>query len=175
MPRGHPRPAPCETVDLAGNLRPSAKRHIKYMKTKRPQDLVFTLFGEYLFDRKKPPWVGSLISLLRPFGLSEGAVRTALSRMARKGWLKSKRSGRHSYYALTPRGYRLLAEGHDRIFRPPPTGSWDGQWYLVTYSIPEDVRHLRDQLRVRLAWLGFGSMGNGVWISPHDVHDRVMD
>ncbi len=43
----------------------------------------------------------------------------------------------------------------------------------MAYSIPEDVRHLRDRLRDRLAWLGFGSLGNGLWISPHDVEQKV--
>jgi phenylacetic acid degradation operon negative regulatory protein len=144
------------------------------MKSKRPQALVFTLFGEYLLHHQKPVWVGSLISLLRPFRLSEGAVRTVLSRMTRKGWLKSRRRGRNSFYTLAPKGQRLLAEGRDRIYRPQWQEDWNGQWYLVTYSIPEDTRYLRDQLRVRLAWLGFGSMGNGVWISPHDVEARVL-
>ena len=144
------------------------------MKSKRPQDLVFTLFGEYLLHPKKPIWVGSLISLLRPFRLTEGAVRTVLSRMTRKGWLKTRRRWRNSFYALAPRGHRLLEEGRDRIFRPTWEDAWDGQWYLVTYSIPEDMRRLRDRLRVRLAWLGFGSMGNGVWISPHSAEDRVL-
>ncbi len=52
------------------------------MPAQRPQDLVFTLYGEYLLHRDEPIWVGSLISLLQPFGLAEAAVRTALSRMA---------------------------------------------------------------------------------------------
>jgi phenylacetic acid degradation operon negative regulatory protein len=145
------------------------------MITKRPQDLVFTLYGEYLQNLHRPVWVGTLIALLRPFGLSEGAVRTVLSRMARKRWLKRRRHGRHAYYDLTARGRKLLAEGRDRIFHPSWDGAWDGQWYLLSYSIPEDLRHLRDRLRVRLAWLGFGSLGNGIWISPYDLGDRVAE
>ncbi len=145
------------------------------MITKRPQDLVFTLYGEYLQNLRRPVWVGTLIALLRPFGLSEGAVRTVLSRMTRKRWLRRRRHGRHAYYDLTARGRKLLSEGHERIFHPSWDEAWDGQWYLLSYSIPEDVRHLRDRLRVRLAWLGFGSLGNGIWISPHDVGDRVSE
>lgn len=143
------------------------------MSIKRPQDLVFTLYGEYLQRLHRPVWVGSLIVLLRPFGLSEGAVRTVLSRMTRKNWLRSRKQGRNSYYELTPRGQKLLDEGKSRILYPSWSESWDGRWYLLSYSIPEDVRHLRDRLRVRLAWLGFGSLGNGIWISPHDVGERV--
>lgn len=144
-------------------------------RSRRPQDLVFTLYGEYLLDREGPTWVGSLIALLHPFGLSEGAVRTVLSRMARKGWLQAERIGRNSFYDLTPRGRKLLQEGQARIFHPSWDTPWDESWFLLTYSIPEDARHLRDRLRDRLAWLGFGSLGNGIWICPHEVADQVAE
>ncbi|MEX2468026.1 MAG: PaaX family transcriptional regulator C-terminal domain-containing protein [Gemmatimonadota bacterium] len=134
---------------------------------------MFTLYGEYLLDREGPTWVGALISLLLPFGLSEGAVRTVLSRMARKGWLRARKIGRHAFYELTPRGRKLLEEGQARIFHPSWDGPWDEHWFLLAYSIPEDARKLRDRLRDRLAWLGFGSLGNGLWISPHDVEKAV--
>ncbi len=143
--------------------------------SRRPQDLVFTLYGEYLLEREGPTWVGALISLLHPFGLSEGAVRTVLSRMARKEWLSARRIGRHAYYDLTPRGRKLLEEGQARIFHPSWDGPWDEAWFLLAYSIPEDARQLRDRLRDRLAWLGFGSLGNGLWISPHDVGTAVAE
>jgi phenylacetic acid degradation operon negative regulatory protein len=143
--------------------------------SRRPQDLVFTLYGEYLLGREDPPWVGAIIALLQPFELSEGAVRTVLSRMARKGWLQTRRVGRHAFYQLTPRGRKLLEEGQARIYRPSWDGPWDERWFLLAYSIPEDARKLRDRLRDRLAWLGFGSLGNGLWISPHDVQDQVEE
>ena len=145
------------------------------MPASRPQDLVFTLFGDFLLHRPGPVWVGSLIALLEPLGLSATNVRTVLSRMAKKGWLGSEREGRRSYYALTPRGRRLLEEGETRIYRPRESESWDGQWTLVAYSIPEERRSQRDRLRLRLEWLGFGSLGNGLWISPHDVVARVEE
>jgi len=145
------------------------------MNRQRPQDLVFTLFGEYLLPRAEPVWVGSLISLLHPFDLSEGAVRTILSRMSRKGWFTTLREGRRSFYQLSERGRKLLEEGRERIYHPSWDETWDGRWLLIAYSIPEDRRELRDRLRDRLAWLGFGSVGNGLWISPHDVENEVHE
>ena len=145
------------------------------MSGQRPQDLVFTLFGEYLLERSDSVWVGSLIALLEPFGLSEGGVRTVLSRMAKKGWLSSVRSGRSSFYALTERGRALLEEGQARIYHPSWDRDWDGHWFLLAYSIPQKARSVRDRLRDRLAWLGFGSIGNGLWISPRDVETEVHD
>lgn len=145
------------------------------MPASRPQDLVFTLFGDFLLHRAGPVWVGSLIALLEPLGLSATNVRTVLSRMAKKGWLGSERRGRRSYYTLTGRGRRLLEEGETRIYRPREGESWDGAWTLVAYSIPEERRAQRDRLRVRLEWLGMGSLGNGLWLSPHDVVGRVWE
>lgn len=143
------------------------------MAARRPQDLIFTLFGDYLLRRGEPVWVGSLIALLTPLGLSEGAIRTTLSRMVGKGWLVSKRHGRHGFYDLTSAGRSLLEEGESRIYFPAWDAPWDGTWRIVSYSIPEGDRHLRDRLRIRLSWLGFGSLGMGLWVSPHDVVERV--
>ncbi|MDH3733395.1 MAG: phenylacetic acid degradation operon negative regulatory protein PaaX [Gemmatimonadota bacterium] len=141
----------------------------------RPQDLVFTLFGDYLLHRKSPVWVGSLIRLLQPLGVSEPASRTVLSRMVGKGWLESEREGRRSFYDLTRAGRRLLETGKERIYHPDWDKPWDGSWYLLAYSVPEDERQLRGRVRDRLAWLGFGSLGNGLWISPHDVEAEVEE
>jgi phenylacetic acid degradation operon negative regulatory protein len=95
--------------------------------------------------------------------------------MVAKGWLHAERRGQRSYYALTLRGRRLLEEGEARIYRPAQAAEWDGRWTLLAYSIPEELRPVRDRLRTRLSWLGFGSLGNGLWISPHDVSARVRD
>ena len=119
--------------------------------------------------------MGSLIELLAPLGLKQGAVRTVLSRMAAKGWLSAERRGRNSFYRLTERGRRLLEEGEARIYHPPRDEPWDGAWYLVAYSIPENRRQLRDSLRVRLLWLGCGSLGNGLYLTPHDIGSRIEE
>jgi phenylacetic acid degradation operon negative regulatory protein len=145
------------------------------MAATRPQDLVWTLYGEFLLHEPAPVWVGSLIGLLEPLGVSGAHARTVLSRMTAKRWVKVVRAGRRAYYELTPRGRRLLEEGESRIYRPARAEEWDGQWTLLAYSIPEEVRRLRDRLRVRLSWLGFGSLGNGLWLSPHDVAGRVRE
>lgn len=136
------------------------------MKSFGPQDTVFTVFGEFLRDRTEPIWVGTLIELLGVLDLSEGGARTVLSRMSRAGWFTTHRSGRSSFYRLTDRGHSLLDEGAQRIFESAWADDWDGSWRLVAYSVPEKRRKERDQLRTQLQWLGFGAMGNGLWISP---------
>jgi phenylacetic acid degradation operon negative regulatory protein len=50
---------------------------------------------------------------------------------------------------------------------------WDGQWLLVALTVPEESRALRHHFRTELAWLGFGSLGNGLWISPHTENEQA--
>lgn len=136
------------------------------------QDLIFTLYGDYLRHRGGEAWIGSLIEVMGIFGLTEQAVRSTLSRMSQKGWLKSRKVGRFSFYSQTPRMLSLLEEGAQRIFQPR-NDPWDGRWHLLTYSIPESKRHLRRRLQQRLRWLGFGALNHTTWISTRDLRAEV--
>lgn len=138
------------------------------------QSLVFTLYGDYLYPREGWAWTASLIRMLELLGVSSQAARSALSRMSRRGWLKASKRGRLSLYALTARGRRLMEEGTRRIYSDP-VDEWDGRWRVVVYSLPEDKRHLREALRKRLEWLGFGPLGPGTWISPHDRQSELEE
>ncbi|HEV2927651.1 MAG TPA: PaaX family transcriptional regulator C-terminal domain-containing protein, partial [Propionibacteriaceae bacterium] len=40
----------------------------------------------------------------------------------------------------------------------------------VLATVPENHRNLRHRLRTSLSWAGFGSLGPGVWLSPHPSH-----
>ncbi len=140
--------------------------------TSNSQDMIFTLYGDYIRHRGGEAWTGSLIELLGILGLSEQAVRSALSRMSRNSWLKGRRVSRHSFYSLTAKCIELLEEGATRIFQPR-SDPWDGRWHLLTYSIPESKRSLRRRLRRRLLWLGFGALHQGTWISPRDLLAEV--
>src|SRR3990172_8222616 len=84
----------------------------------RAQFLIFTLFGEYVVPRGGGAWTAGLLNLLGVLGVSERAGRSTLSRMSQKGWLRSRRNGRHSRYEITLRGQRIVEAGAVRIFEP---------------------------------------------------------
>src|ERR1700687_2962035 len=126
----------------------------------RPRSMLFTLYGDYAYPRRVDLWLGSLVALGARFGISEVAVRSAVARLARDGWLASRREGNRSFYALTERGRALIEEGTQRIYQPRKSG-WHGSWCVLTYTIPEARRAHRDRLRKQLAGLGFGSLGGG--------------
>ncbi|MCC7362210.1 MAG: hypothetical protein IT317_22185 [Anaerolineales bacterium] len=131
----------------------------------RTQFIVFILFGDVIVPRGGSVWTSSLLQMLDVLGVSERAARSALSRMHGKGFLKPERAGRHSLYTLTARGQRITEEGSHRIFEPR-WRDWDGQWHLAVYSLSEQQRSLRNALRKRLTWLGYGPLAPGTWISP---------
>ena len=140
----------------------------------RPQSAMLTLYGDYLLDRGEEIGIGSLITLFNNFGLSEQAVRSAVSRMCHAGLLKARSEGRKSFYSLTHRGYNLLTTGAQRIFVRKDT-TWDGAWNIVTYTIPEEERKTRDTLRRELIWMGYGALSGATMISPYDLTGEVME
>lgn len=138
----------------------------------KARSLVFDLFGDYLRYRGGAVRLRALVALMGCFDVSEPTVRVVAARLRKQGWLESRRDGRETTYVLTDAAWQLLDEGRTRIFARA-TGPWDGQWHMVIYQVPEVDRALREQLRKRLSWLGFGPLSPSVWVSPHDRTTEV--
>jgi phenylacetic acid degradation operon negative regulatory protein len=130
----------------------------------RTQFIIFNLFGDYVNPRSASVWTSGIVDVLGVLGVSERATRSTLSRMKAKGWLSAQKTGRRSMYQLTPRGRALLEEGTRRIFGPAPT-EWDGCWHIVVYSLPQQLRAKRHDLRTRLSWLGYGMLEPGTMVA----------
>ncbi|MCP4358725.1 MAG: hypothetical protein GY796_11965 [Chloroflexi bacterium] len=131
------------------------------------QFYLFNLFADYIVPRDGRIWTNDLLYLLDLLGVSERAARTALSRMKLQGWFTTHKDGRRTQYEITPLGQAILEEGDKRIFEEPFT-DWDGHWHLVVYSLPEAHRKLRNELRKKLIWFGFGRLSPGSWVSARD-------
>ena len=139
--------------------------------------LLFTLLGEFVLPAGGTAWTSAVIGAFARLGVAEKATRQALMRTSNAGWLRAEKVGRRTRWLLTPAATKLLTEGARRIYSFGAsfegtgfegTGqSWDGQWVLVQVRIPETDRRARHVVRTRLAWAGFGSLGPGLWISPH--------
>jgi phenylacetic acid degradation operon negative regulatory protein len=135
----------------------------------QPQDLVITLLGTYVRPVEiRTVWSGGVVSLLGELGFSQGAARVALTRLVRRGLIARERSGRLVHYRVTERCDRLLAEGDGRIFALGDPREDQGTWTVLWHQIPEDRRLERSRLARRLRFLGFGSVQDSVWVSPHD-------
>ena len=136
--------------------------------------MIFTLYGDYISHYGSKIWIGSLIRLLSEFGHNEQAVRAAISRMNKQGWVQSEKIGNKSYYSLTEQGQKRIDEAAKRIFKLAPE-KWDGKWRMLMYTIPEEIRHIRDELRKELVWSGFGMFSNSCWISANKLEKQTFD
>src|SRR5919199_6408404 len=86
-----------------------------------PRSLLFTLYGDYVHPLgQEEVRVGALVRLAEELGVSSGALRSALSRMGREGWLAARRNGGPPRYRLTQRGKGLIQGGVRRILGPHP-------------------------------------------------------
>jgi phenylacetic acid degradation operon negative regulatory protein len=135
---------------------------------------LLTLLGEFLLPRPDGAWQEALIAGLQLLGFSPSAARQAVVRSAREDWLAGERVGRRSRMRLTPKSAELLRVGARRIYGFGGPVRWDGRWLLLVLRVPEQRRELRHQLTTQLAWAGFGSLGGGLWITPHvDREEQV--
>ena len=143
-------------------------------RSARPRHLIITVYG--LYARHDGGWlsVATLIRLLADLGIDEPAVRSAISRLKRRGILQSRRNGGSAGYQLSAGAQGILREGDARIFRRRRATPADG-WVLAVFSVPESERHRRHVLRSELTRLGFGMVAPGVWIVPAHPQDSTAE
>jgi len=132
----------------------------------------------YLFAQAKRFSMKETVELGQLLGKSGHSVRACVNRLARAGFLIREESPRKAaWYRLSPKGEILGNEVVAKFIRiheiVESKHSWDGTWTLVSFDIPERIRKLRDELRVRLREIGFGLLAGGVWIAPGDVSEFV--
>jgi phenylacetic acid degradation operon negative regulatory protein len=130
---------------------------------------LFDLYGDYLRPRGGRAPVAALVKLLSPLGIAPPAVRTAVSRMVRQGWLHPLRLLSGPGYLLTPKAARRLDEAAARIYR---TGriNWDGRFDLILTRTPVSRRE-RQRLDASLSFRGYGMLDDQTWVAPRAADD----
>ena len=140
----------------------------------RAKSLVMTVFGDAIAPRGGAVWLGSLITLLAPLGISERAVRTSVFRLVEEGWLEANRSGRRSQYRLSAQGEKRFLRAHQRVYSPP-TRDWTGQWTLVVVAPDKTTAAQKNALKKELLWEGFALLGHGLFAYPGDKAEAMTD
>jgi phenylacetic acid degradation operon negative regulatory protein len=125
--------------------------------------LIVTLYGDCIAPRGSALWLGSLNTLLAPFGIEPGLVRTALSRLVAEGWFERNRVGRNSFYRLSAHGAGEFARAAGRIYAAvdPP---WRGELEIAVLATAEPDR--RQAEREVLVAQGFGQLAPNVMVRP---------
>jgi len=114
----------------------------------------------------EPPWLPTplLVRTTALFGISEGATRTALSRLVARGEAVAERGGYRLVGRLVARQARQTAS------RRADTVPWDGTWELATVRsdaarAATDRAALRDAMRA----LRLAELREGVWARPANL------
>ncbi|GIS90344.1 MAG: hypothetical protein CM1200mP20_03850 [Pseudomonadota bacterium] len=126
-----------------------------------------TIFGDTLEPRGGCVWLGSLIQLARPLGVSESLVRTSVYRLARETM-----AGRNVVW-----GAEVTTDSHQLVTGSSPTQNTasmaavtgTGMAIGVVVVIPRRSinRKTRDTIRKELKWQGFGMLAADVPDTPH--------
>lgn len=102
-------------------------------------------------------------------------ARSALSRLAGKGFIKFEERDGKKFARITEKGRCALAlEEQKAAFRLKRRRTWDGRYRMVIFDIPERKRSLRAALRRTMQQAGFLCLQGSVWLYPYDCEDLVM-
>lgn len=135
---------------------------------------LFDLYGDHLRTRKGEAAVSALVRMLAPLDIKPPAVRTAVSRMVRQGWLEPTPTDTGPGYAMTPRAWRRLDQAATRIYRTRES-TWDRRWHLLVLD-PIGNRSARERVRSALTFLGYAPLADNTWIAAYrsDEVDAVL-
>lgn len=136
--------------------------------------LLRTVVGLYLRDVGGVVAVADLVELLGALDVPPVGARGAVSRAKARGLLAPETVDGRAGYRLAPGAGRMLEQGDRRIFAYRQQDE-DAPWCLVSYSLPEERRAVRHQLRRHLAWIGAGTVADGLWIAPGHLVDEVEE
>jgi phenylacetic acid degradation operon negative regulatory protein len=140
--------------------------------TVNARSALFDLYGDHLRHRGGRAPVAALVRLLGALDVAPPAVRTAVSRMVRQGWLEPVRLDAGPGYALTRKAHSRMDEAAIRIYRTREQ-SWDGRWHMLVLKQPSE-RSARERVRSGLAFLGYAPLSDGTWVGPR-ASDEVDD
>ena len=136
--------------------------------------LLRTVVGLYL--RRMGGWISiaDLIFLMEQVDVKAARTRTAVMRLKKKELLLPKTVNDVAGYELNAAAAEMLAKGDRRIFEARSMGELDA-WCVISFSLPEELRSSRHQLRRRLSWIGAGTVSPALWICPDFLSAEVED
>ncbi|OSZ45878.1 transcriptional regulator [Alcaligenes faecalis] len=135
---------------------------------------ILTIFGLYARPSGKAISIAAVVRLLAELDVESASVRSAISRLKKKGVLVSRKMGGSNGYALLDDLEPHMQAGDERIFSPHSASIGD-PWLLVSFSVPESERQQRYKIRTGLDRMGFGTVAAGLYIGPARLQSDVVE
>ena len=143
--------------------------------SRRPKSLILDVYGRYAAQFQGWLPVSDLVELMGLLRVDEQAVRSAVSRMTRRGLLEREARDGVRGYAVTAVAQEMFAEADRKIYEQIETSPVSDGWVLAAFSMPEEARNKRHALRSQLMWLGMGTVSSGLRIGPSRILAEVID
>jgi len=122
----------------------------------RVWSLVITIFGDSIQPRGGRVSSARLQDILGRLAIEPGALRTAMSRLTKEGWVVREREGRRTFYRLSEKGVATFGPATRRIYAPVEVQKSPG-WVLgvgpARGRLDADIRETG----------GFVLGGGGLW------------
>ncbi len=100
-------------------------------------------------------------------------IYSALGRLVNKGLVIKKERRSELTYSISLHGIEKLNQTLDAIKKTSPE-TWNRQWHLVIFDIPESKRKLRDNLRNFLKTANYGMLKSSVWVSARQNKQELQ-
>jgi len=117
----------------------------------RVWSLVMTILGDVVEPRGGVISMSDLLELTDHMNIEAGAIRTALSRLAKEQWVVAKRTGRNSEYRFGTQGRDAFDPAAKRIYAHPKIDR-SNNWTLAL--LPSLRAKQRQELSTKLHQLG---------------------
>ena len=110
-------------------------------------------------------------------GVKKGArfnyqAKTALGRLAKKGFVTFEERDGRRYAKITERGKQILELETQKVAIAKKR-KWDQRWRVVIFDIPERRKSVRVRLRRFMNEYGFVRLQDSVWVYPYDCEDLI--
>jgi phenylacetic acid degradation operon negative regulatory protein len=116
--------------------------------------------------------IGQLISLSVPFSVTSISVRTNISRLKKKGILKSEKHDGKSLYSFARKG-KAITDNVSLSFVKPDWKYWSGEFWGLVYSFSENNKKDRYRMTKKLSLYRFAMLYPGFWIRPYSDNEHL--
>lgn len=158
--------------DDATNWFEAAIEKLADPQNQRVWSVIVSLFGDLARqpdDRLSGAALGRIIG---PVGIRPEAIRVAVHRLRKDGWLESRRSGRESQHFLSAFGREQCNVVAPRIYARAPAARPD--WHIVLAEEPAGVP-LLDDLLLTESYVSIGrNVAIGAGPAPVDADDLLV-
>ncbi|MDJ0824034.1 MAG: PaaX family transcriptional regulator C-terminal domain-containing protein [Rhodobacter sp.] len=135
-------------------------REMAVMGDLRVWSVIVTIFGDAVLPRGGLVPARAVTALAARLGIRAEAVRVALHRLARDGWIERTRAGRHAFYGLSASGRARFLPASRRIYAPAPALS--EPWRLAVLPAGGAGAAVLE----RAGWL---ALNGGCWLGPAEA------